>query len=158
MGAELIPVDMRTNVDHMTELSFRDFTNTPNNERHHLLYKNEAVRVASLSSNQRTGPLQCSELKGRIWTMSATGIRGVYSVLDIRAGGSSQRAADGSADLSTTQQLSSSIFLLVLQTTGGMSHAEWDSLWQFVHCIASWTYAWVYGREERNVYKTLKGR
>jgi hypothetical protein len=67
--------------------------------------------------------------------MSATGIRWVYSVLDIRAGGSSQRAADGSADLSTTQQLSSSIFLLLLQTAGGTSQTERAASWQFTLCI-----------------------
>lgn len=67
--------------------------------------------------------------------MSATGIRWVYSVLDIRAGGSSHRAADGSADLSTTQQLSSSIFLLLLQTAGGTSHNEQRYSWQLAHFV-----------------------
>lgn len=43
MGAEFVSVDMRTNVGHMTVLTgtFRDFTNTPNNERRHLLHKKE---------------------------------------------------------------------------------------------------------------------
>lgn len=87
--------------------------------------------------------------------MSATGIRGVYSVLDIRAGGSSQRAADGSADLSTTQQLSSSIFLLVLQTTEGMSQTERGCVWQFVHCIAALTCAWGAKVGKKGMYTEL---
>ena len=68
MGAELIPVDVRTNVGHMTELAgaFGDFTNTPNNERHHLLHKKNLCESHLLSSNQRTRPRLCSELKDRI--------------------------------------------------------------------------------------------